>query len=63
MYMLEVRLRNQESEQSCVCLRGIANKPGDSVVMCMCSRYRYENRRVSSHVYVLEVLLQSQESE
>ena len=31
--------------------------------MCMCKGYRYQARRVSSHVYVLEVSLPSQESE
>ena len=47
MYVLEVSLPSQESEQSCVCVRGIP----------------YQARRVSSHVYVLGVSLPSQESE
>ena len=29
MYVLEVLLPSQESEQSCVCVRGIVTKPGE----------------------------------
>ena len=36
MYVLGVSLPSQESEQSCVCVRGIATKPGELAVMCMC---------------------------
>ena len=38
MYVLGVSLPNQESEQSCVSVRGIVTKPGECAVMYLCVR-------------------------
>ena len=53
MYVLGVSLPSQESEQSCIYVLEVSLPSQESEQSCVCVRgYRYQARKVSSHVYV-----------